>query len=278
MQPERARNPVSISATPTTWIIHKPYYDLPSTITVMRQLQDSVDGFEIQNLGEWNKESPPRDDVTGARYAAWKKSRKYTAEEVAALIEGLPILSVHANRDVGIYLCSNKKEDINRGKTLIHESLFLAEKVGASICVFHLWDTWKSDLDITFLQGLLGEISCEYPDVKAAVENVPTHVEGVTPFDLVKGVKWVTLDMRWAAMYNELGKFESVKDQIVNVHLRGQLHNNKWKLTQSPFEFYEGLGIIRTWGYKGVLTMEPEGNLSESTLENLVAAMASVRQ
>ena len=271
-------NPLSISAAPTTGMIQKPYYDLPSTVTVMNRLlhESAVDGFEVQNLAEWNKENPPKDDVSGNRYTAWKRSPKYTVEEAAALLEGLPILSIHANRDVGIYLCSNREQDITKGKRLIHESLSLAEKVGAGVCVFHLWDTWKSQFDVGFLQEILHTIAPQYP-VTASVENVPTHLEGVTPFDLVKEFEWVTLDLRWAAMYDELDRFESVTKKITNIHLRGQLQGDTWMLTGAPFGFYEALDIIQPWQYSGLLTVEPEGGLHSSNWENLVAALVSIR-
>lgn len=274
----QSKNPLSLSAAPTTGIIQNPYYDLPSTLTVMnRLLQESVvDGFEMQNLAEWDRENPPRDDVNGNRFTAWEKSPKYTVEEIAGFLEGLPVLSVHANRDVGIYLCSDEEKDITKGKRLIHESLSLAEKVGAGVCVVHLWDTWKNRFEVEKLQPVLYEIAPLYPGVKAAVENVPTHLEGFTPFDLVKEYEWITLDLRWAALYDELDKFESVKEKIVNIHLRGQLQGNTWVLTQAPFTFYEAVDTIKAWRYTGLLTMEPE-RLRDSTWENLVAAMATLR-
>ncbi len=273
----QSANLLSISAAPATGIIKKPYYDLPSTVTVMNRLlqESAVDGFEVQALAEWDKENPPKDDVSGSRYTAWKKSPKYTVEEVAALLEELPILSIHANRDIGIYLCG-KETDITKGERLIHESLSLAEKVGAGVCVVHLWDTWKSQFDTAFLQEVLHNIAAQYP-VTASVENVPTHVEGTTPFELVKEFEWITLDLRWAAMYDELDRFESVKEKVTNIHLRGRLQGDTWALTQAPFEFYEALDIIQTWGYSGLLTVEPEAGLLSSNWESLVKALASVR-
>jgi len=74
-------NPISISTAPINRLIGKPYYDLHSTIEVMQRLwQESVvDGFEFQNLAEWDRENPPRDDdEQGNRLAAWTESLKYT--------------------------------------------------------------------------------------------------------------------------------------------------------------------------------------------------------
>jgi hypothetical protein len=277
----RAFNLISISVAPTTRAIGKRYYDLAGTIELMSLLwQESViDGFEFQNLAEWDEENPPRDERE-KRFAAWNESPKLTTDEIASFLQeaGLPILSVHANRDVGICLCSDQEQELNKGKRLIHESLHLAEKVGASVCVFHLWDTWKEDFDPRFLQSVLREIAAQYPGVKASVENVPTHLVGSTPFELMRQSEWITLDLQWAALYDELDRFESVKERISNVHLRGQLEGSQWVLDGAPFGFYEALDTIRgKWDYSGLLTMEP-GGLWDGDWENLVAAMSTLRQ
>jgi hypothetical protein len=262
-------------------VIGSWYGNLGGTLELMRRLQRAslVDGFEFQNLAEWDAENPPRDEGE-KRLAAWNKAPKYGVDEIASALQdtGLPILSVHANRDVGICLCSGEAHDLNRGKKLIRESLFLAEEVGAPVCVFHLWDTWKEDFDPGALQDALYEIAMQYPGVKASVENVPTHLEGVTPFELVERFEWITLDLQWAALYDELDRFEAVKEHIANVHLRGRLDGGRWLLDNAPFDFYEALDIIRNeWGYGGVLTMEPSG-LREGDWEGLAAAMASLRE
>ena len=124
-------------------------------------------------------------------------------------------------------MCSDQERDIDRGKKLIHESLGLADRLGAAVCVFHLWDTWREAFDPDSLQDVFQEIAICYPGVKAAVENVPTHLDSFTPFDLVKRFRWITLDLRWAALYDELGRFEPLQDRIANVHLRGTLVSDR---------------------------------------------------
>jgi sugar phosphate isomerase/epimerase len=273
-------NLLSISIAPTTPIIGKRYYDLPGTIELMHRLwQGAVaDGFEFQNLAEWDAAGPPRDEAE-RRLAAWEDSQRYTINEMASLLRatGLPIHSIHANRDVGICLCSGDEQDMARGRRLIHESLSLAEKAGAPVCVFHLWDTWKEAFDPAALHRILGETAAHHPGVKAAVENVPTQLAGATPFDLVQQFEWITLDLQWAAMYGELHRFEPVMARVVNVHLRGRLEDRIWLLDGASFGFYEALRILRQeWGYCGLLTMEPNG-LRDGDLERFVAAMASLR-
>jgi hypothetical protein len=206
-------------------------------------------------------------------------------DQIATLLgaTGLPVHSVHANRDVGICLCSGQPEEIAVGRRLIHESLSLTEQVEASACVFHLWDTWEEDFDTAFVHDTFAEIALRYPSVKASVENIPTHLPGSTSFDLAKEYDWITLDLRWAALYDELDKFEAVKDRIVNIHLQGEIENGRWVIppdwfpSQKSFDFYQALDIVKNqWEYKGLLTVENIPN--DSTWQDLVAATTSLRK
>lgn len=273
-------NLLAISTAPATIIIGKPYYDLSGTIALMRQLfqKDLVDGLEFQNLAEWDATSPPQADAE--RYlGAWHDSPKYTTGEIGVRLNesSLPILSIHANRDIGVCLCSSKKQDINRGRRLIHESMSLAEQVGAPICVFHMWDTLSQSFDLDFLIDTVTEICPQYHSVKMAIENVPTHLLGFTPFALAKEFEWVTLDLKWAAMYDELEKFATIKEQIVNIHLRGNLEVGRWVLPNAPFHFYDALNAIRNdWRYTGLITMEP-GSMHQAQFRDFELAMASLR-
>jgi len=274
-------NPILISVSPAARAIGKQYFDLPGITELMnRLLQESVvDGCEFQNLEEWSAEEPPRDERE-KRFTAWNASPKYTLDEITALLRHaqLPVLSVHAKRDVGICLCSGHAEDIAEGKRLMRESLFLAQEVSAPVCVFHLWDTWKEDFALGLLRDVLHEIAPQYPRVKASVENIPTYLTGFTPFELVEQFEWITLDLGWVALYNELDRFESLKERIVNVHLRGRLGDGEWVLDDAPFSFYEALDIVRgEWGYSGLLTMEPRG-LRDGDWDNFVAAMSTLRE
>lgn len=272
----RYQHQISLSVTPVTGVFDRPYYDLAGTVEVMQQLIESkaVNGFEVQYVAEWDNRGPPLDDVSGHRYTAWENSPKYTVDDVADFIEGLPVLSIHANRDIGINLCN---ENVNGGKAKMCEALELAQRVGAPVCVFHIWDTWKPVVDIKGIKEILDGITPRYT-VTAAVENVPTHVEGVTPFDLVKEFEWITFDIRWAAMYDEFNQFEAVKDKIVNVHLRGELENGKWVLNKAPFTLDEALSKLGEWGYSGVLTMEPEGGIKKGGIDDVIDAMVSLKE
>jgi len=239
--------------------------------------ESAVDGFELQLEPEWDSENPP---LTDSELADWTKTPKYTAEQILTLVtkEKLPILSVHASRDVGNYLCLNQKQHLEKGKRLIDDSLFLSDELSASVCVFHLWDTWATEFDANRLKKTLSDVAANYPKVKATVENIPTNLKGQTPFSLVKTFDHVTLDLRWAALYNELNAFESIINNIENIHMRGTLEGNKWALNRSSFTFYEALDTVKNkWKSPALLTVEPEGGISSSSFTNFIKAMKTLR-
>jgi hypothetical protein len=277
-------NPISVTVAPLARLIGKPFYDLDANVEVMERLwrESVLDGFEFQNTAEWDAAGPPRDE--GARRLAyWRDSRKHRVDQIADILREtrLPVLSVHANRDVGVLLCSGQAEDIARGKTLIHGSLSLASAVGAGVCVFHLWDTWAEAFDLGFLRSVMDEIGPQYPGVKAAVENVPTHIPGRTPLDLVGEFEWIALDWRWAALYDEWERFEELVDRIVDVHLHGEIQGGRWKLDPvstlaQRTDFYQALDVMRCrWGYRGLLTVERVPR--DVTWQDFVSAIASLR-
>lgn len=279
-------NIITISTAPSNKLIDKPFYDLYATLEVMQKFWTEAifNGFEFQNLAEWDAANPPRDEGEH-RLAYWTDSQKYTIDQIATFLgaTGLPIHAIHANRDVGICLCSDQPEEIDAGRRLIRKSLSLAKQVGASVCVFHLWDTWKEDFDTAFVHDTFTEIAAQYPSIKASVENAPTQLQGTTPFDLAREYDWITLDLRWAALYDELDRFAALKDRIVNVHLRGKIENGKWDIpaewfpAAKSFDFYQAVDVIKNqWGYEGLLTVESVP--PNSTWRDILSATASLQE
>jgi hypothetical protein len=113
--------------------------------------------------------------------------------------------------------------------------------------------------------------------MKITIENMPTHLKNYTPFSLVNLFDWITLDLRWAAMFDELGKFQSIKEKILNIHVRGKLQNEQWIIQDAPFILQEALdNIINGWKYDKFLTIEPEGGLKSSKSDKLIEATQNV--
>ncbi|MGQ9597659.1 MAG: hypothetical protein ACUVUS_09925 [Thermoproteota archaeon] len=270
---------ILVSSAPIARLGDKEYYNLIGTIDVMKKIfsESVVDGFELQLEPEWDSSSPP---LTDGDFADWTKTPKYTAREILAMLkkEALSILSIHASRDTGNYLCSNQERDLEKGKQVIYDALFIASELGVSVCVFHLWNTWATNFNLDHIAKTFHEITRGFPNVKASVENIPTHLKGYTPFALVKLFNYVTLDLRWAALYDELDSFKSIINKVVNVHLRGKLEGDEWVLENSSFGFYEALSKIKDdWNYQGLLTMEPDGKFDGSSFRNFVKAMKTLR-
>lgn len=272
-------NPLSLSVVPAVRLLDQSYYNLSAVLELMQTLHtmQALDGFEFQNLAEWDARFPPLDEAE-RRLAAWQTAPKYTPADIASQLGSLnlPIISIHANRDVGICLCSTDSRTFKQGEQLVHESLAFAQALDAEVCVFHLWDTWKEDFDLPRLEKTFNKIAREYKDVKACVENIPTHLSGKTPFDLLLRFEWITLDTRWAALYAELDKFAEIRTSIANVHLQGRLQGTKWLEGKDPHQFDNTLKLILSWDYTGPLTLEPHG-LQPGWLEKLIASMAQLK-
>jgi sugar phosphate isomerase/epimerase len=273
------KNLISVSSAPIAGLSDKEYYDLLGTIEVMKNVlkEGVVDGFELQLEPEWDAENAP---LTDTDWADWTKTPKFTAEEIAELVksEGLPILSVHASRDIGSYLCSDKERDWEKGKRAILDALSVAESLGVEVCVFHLWDTWKRTFDMNRVEKIFRKAVEQFPKIKASVENIPTHLDGHSPFTLARFFDHVTLDLRWASMYKELEAFKSIVAKIANVHVRGSLEKNRWVMERSDLSFYESLDKIRNdWKYPRLLTVEPEGRIDESLFKSFLQAMRSLK-
>jgi sugar phosphate isomerase/epimerase len=280
MKTKKVQNKISITSPPLAYLTNKEYYDIDATLNVMNELYhfDYLDGFEFQRLGEWRKDFPPIDEKgqkKNFRYNAWKKSKKYDLDDLAKILKEshLPILSVHGERDIGNYLCSDLNEEKEKGMMMVRECLELAGKVGAKVCVFHIWDTWKKNFDPDELLNVINDIGPNYKYTKIAIENMPTHLSNYTPFSLVNIFDWITLDLRWAAMFEELKKFQSIKEKILNIHIRGKLENKRWIIQKAPFSLVKALDlIINGWDYDGYLTIEPEGGIKSSESKDLIEA------
>jgi len=273
------KNPISVSSAPIAKLGGKKYFDLAGTIEVMKRIlaESVVDGFELQLEPEWDKENPP---LTDGQYEEWTRTRKYDVDDIVDLVreEGLPILSVHGSRDIGNYLCATRRKDRERGKRLIGNTVHIAKSLGASICVFHLWDTWSSAFDVDGLRAAFSREMDLFPEVKGSVENIPTHLAGHTPFSLSRSFDFLTLDLRWAKMYRELEAFESLARKIVNIHLHAELGPGGWALDGSGQDFHRYLDvIIERWHYSGLLTVEPRGSMDPSAFHHFVEAMRSIR-
>jgi hypothetical protein len=264
--------------------MHRKYYDLGATLYVMRTLvqEGAVDGFEFELLAEWNPDWPPIDkDTRFDRRFEWENSRKYDVSRLATLIEKaeVPVFSIHANRDIGMLLCSGQPELVDRGRTLIEQALALARRVKARVCVFHLWDAWTTNVDFAGLHRLIDDETSAFPGIKIAVENIPTYDTSLTPFSVVRDFPWITLDLKWATLYHEFERFQDVRQKIANIHFHGNLRGGRWVLNEMdrdcPAVYRE---VVQDWDYRDLITLEAEEDFSDLLWNELISGISSVRE
>ncbi|MBS7632203.1 hypothetical protein KEJ15_01075 [Candidatus Bathyarchaeota archaeon] len=236
----------------------RSYYELSAVLKVMRKFSQerSVDGFEFGLLPEWDCENPP---LTPTQ--APLGCEKHGLDEILnkLLKEEFRILSVHASRDVGCYLCSEEGQKYAKGLRLLEDSLKFCRSLKVNLCVVHFWDPWKKSFDVARLRRVYEEFQNEFPDVALSVENIPTVIEGNTPFSLIHGFKHVTLDLKWASMFNEFDLFLDRLGVVDNVHIQGKSQSGLFYPTVGNLDYKRALLQLAGKGYSRVLTVELEG-------------------
>jgi sugar phosphate isomerase/epimerase len=277
----------SISTVPLATYMHRKYYDLGAMIYVMKILMRErvVDGFELELLAEWNPSfAPVEKDTKYDRKFEWEASRKYANRQLIDILNraGVPILAVHANRDIGVLLCSQQQDLVERGTELMASALEVAEGIGAGTCVFQLWDPLSATVDHAALHERLRRMAggaAVRTAVRAAVENIPTYTPGPTPFEAVQAYEWITLDMKWAHHYNELERFRALLPRIVDVHLHGSLVDRVWTLNGTRTDFAALLHMLTAeWGYDGQVTLEPETDFAGLLWSQIVTGIGALRR
>lgn len=250
-------NNVSISTTSLPRLEGNNFYELSSTIKMMNRFlkESKVSGFEFVLLPEWDSENPP---LTPSD--APSECEKHMVEEVLAIVQAqnFPILSVHANRDIGNYLCYGDEGKVEKGIRLMRECLDFTRKVDSKICVFHFWDTWKEAFDLSFLEATHQKFQNIYPEIEISIENIPTKYKNKTPFQVMKNFRYKTLDLKWASLFNEFELFVKIIGQVDNVHIQGKYHDGNLVPSVGNLDYEQAIRRIREVGYSGVFTIELE--------------------
>ena len=112
---------------------------------------------------------------------------------------------------------------------------------------------------------------------KICVENVPTHYMGKKPNQMLTDFKSITLDVKFAYMFNEITAYKRLFSRIRNVHLSGHLSDGAWGIQRVPEENIGNTleeiitNLIGSWGYQGIFTVEsiPKDQTWADTMEGL---------
>jgi sugar phosphate isomerase/epimerase len=273
---------LSISTKLLATYLHRKYTDLAATFCVMDALASEhiVDAFEFELLAEWNGAFEPVDkDTRFNRKYEWEHSRKHEVGQIARLIrrEDYQVASVHANRDVGVLLCSGERALVERGRLLIERAASLAELVDAPLCVLHLWDPWSQRVDFRLLRAVVDEVFAGHPSVTPSVENIPTYTRLLSPFEAASAFPSVTLDLKWADKYGEIDRYRELGGRLRNVHFHGALAGKRWHLSASLDEGELLRRLQDEWRYAGPITLEPEEDFHNLLWGELVAGIRSVK-
>lgn len=268
----RTINKIAISTGSLPRLEGKQFYELSSVIRVMERLlrESEIDGFEFALLPEWDSENAP---LTPSD--APKDCEKHSVKEVLAALrnQSFPILSVHANRDVGNYLCSEDSAMVRKGMRLMIECLDFARKMDSRVCVFHFWDTWKEAFDLNRLLEIYKKYQEKYADVELSIENIPTKYKGKTPFQIANSFRHVTLDFKWASLFNEFDSFTEAFEHVDNVHIQGKMEGGRLVPTAGCLDYERALEQVVELGYSGVFTVELEGRSNYADVLNYISKL-----
>jgi sugar phosphate isomerase/epimerase len=258
-------NRMSLSTGWLPRLSDRPFYELSSVIDMMKRFskESHVDGFEFALLPEWDSESPPLTPTS-----APSGCEKHTIEEVLDILtrQDFSILSVHANRDVGSYLCSGKPEQVAKGIKLMDESLRFTQTIKSPICVFHFWDPWKKHFDLPFLKTVYNKYQMKYRKTEISIENIPTLNRLTSPYELMQSFRYKTLDLKWASMADEFDRFVDTIEQVDNVHIQGRYQNGVLAPTIGILDYETALKRIKETSYEGIFTVELEGKVDYDTM------------
>jgi hypothetical protein len=136
--------------------------------------------------------------------------------------------------------------------------------------VFFIFGTRGKKIDLAGLQKVYEERRKRFSNIEFSVENIPTMIEGKTPFQLMQGFEWRTLDLKWASMYNEFDLFAEAVEKVDNVHVQGKCQDGSFVPTVGSLDYEKALERIVSVGYSGVFTLELEGKASYDDIAKYV--------
>jgi sugar phosphate isomerase/epimerase len=223
-------------------------------------------------------EHVPRADLELSMYEGW-------GEEVIEDLQGLPIVTAHADKAIGATLSGDhpalKRFALN---------CRIASALGARTLAFHLWELPDGDRhlerNLDHLPGLLD--TAEEHGLTLAVETIPCTVG--TPLDNVRRACErdprcrVTLDTEFLAAHGQLDQAHELAELVAHVHVK-DFHPDVWD-TKPRRYLLPGEGVLDIDGflerlpYNGTVTLEMsavDGN-GDVDAGRLEAAHAWVRR
>lgn len=239
------------------------YHDLDTALVSWHALGPHMpDGIELVILPEWNPYHPPLTPTD----AKWEQCPRYSSNDLAAWVKenSLQVLSVHANRDIGVCLCSADPRAVARGQELLAQALALCHSIGTSICVAHVWDTWSEQFNPENLARAVGEVTARWPQILLAAEYLPVSLPGLCPQDILQHFPHRTWDTHWAGLYRQA--LPADLSPVAHFHLQGEVA----EIQLDPVK------AALSRGYNGHVILEPRGRASLTQTAALLQRLAAI--
>lgn len=231
-----------------------------------------ADAFELVLLPEWAADvSPP---LVAPR--TWAEDHQEPPEDRCSLAElltrvrsaGVAVTSVHAHRDLGVFLCSADRADRAGAAKLLAHTVDAARALGATMVIVHGWDTYAERLDLSRPLAVLEEAAgrrAAGPGVHSvllAVENIPIRdpdwcqEEAVAYLlERLPDLRFC-LDLSWASLYDNLEPLLEYAPRLANVHVQGRLEGTVLRPREGRLDLRAAIQAVRAAGYAGPYTLE----------------------
>jgi sugar phosphate isomerase/epimerase len=216
-------------------------------------------------------EHPPPAELELSIYDGW-------AEHVIDDLQGLPIVTAHAEKTIGATLSGD-----DPALEQFALNCRIASELGAEKLVFHLWELPDGDRylerNLAHLPGLLD--TAEEHGLTLAVETIPcsvgTPVENVLRACERDSRCHATLDAEFLALHGQLDRGRELGDRIAHVHVK-DFDPAVWGTKPRRYLLPgEGVLDLDRWleglAYDGTLTLElsavrDDGSIDVARLES----------
>ena len=233
--------------------------------------------LEVVLYPDWRPGPPPRSKQPDPPEASLTLT---PAEIISRLRDGMArtgarVRSIHANRDLGVFLGSRDPRDRRIAAEILEDTIAIAGEVGAGIIVLHAWDGWDRAVDLVHNAVPIIEAS-RSSEAILTVENIPLSAVGWSQAEamallaeLLPHSVGFTLDLSWSSMYDNFDVLLELLPRVKNVHVHGRLGSGEGGECLLPragdMDIDDAVLRLCQLGYDGQWTLElnrprsPEG-------------------
>ncbi len=244
--------------------LNRPYDDITAIFEVASRIP--IAQLELVLHPQWR--------VTGPKLLPWYRHIARIFGEMERT--KTRIQSVHAYRDLGVFLSAPEAGSRALGKRLLEQTILAAKYLRADQVVLHGWNTWSPDLCLEEAVTIIGAMAKAHPDIHLSLENIPVSARDWSQFRLLA---WMlnrpdsrvgfTLDLSWSSLYDNFSCLLEFLPYLTNVHVQAELvESSEGKHFRPRYGGLHVEGAIKCLvgsGYQGPWTLElnPAGRISD---------------